>query len=50
MFGDGVFSWFKSSKEEAAPERTWNANTMTTVQPSSPAAPTTERVVSEQPV
>ncbi|GAD97513.1 conserved hypothetical protein [Paecilomyces variotii No. 5] len=49
MFGDGAFSWFKSSKQETAPERTWNPNTMTAEQPTSPAAPTTERVVTEQP-
>lgn len=49
----GLFSWFKSSKEESAPQTqqpTWDPNTLTMQQPSSPAAPTTERVVTEQPV
>ncbi|KAL4889523.1 hypothetical protein BDV59DRAFT_205193 [Aspergillus ambiguus] len=48
----GIFTWFKSSKEESAPKTqqpTWDPNTLTMQQPSSPAAPTTERVVTEQP-
>ncbi|PYI34015.1 hypothetical protein BP00DRAFT_423593 [Aspergillus indologenus CBS 114.80] len=49
-----MFNLFKSTKEstpaEGAP--TWNPNTatmMTMQQPSSPQAPSTERVVTEQP-
>ncbi|PYH98469.1 hypothetical protein BO71DRAFT_316372, partial [Aspergillus ellipticus CBS 707.79] len=45
-----MFSWFKSSKQESATQQpTWDANTMTMQQPSSPEAPSTERVVTEQP-
>lgn len=50
MFGDSFFSWFKSSKQESAPEATWDPNTVTMAQPQSPAAPTTEGVVTGQPV
>lgn len=47
MFG---FSLFKSSKEEEAPkEPTWNPNTLTMEQPTSPAAPNQQQVVTEQP-
>ncbi|KAL2011279.1 hypothetical protein VTN00DRAFT_3997 [Thermoascus crustaceus] len=49
MFDNGIFGWFKSSKEERAPERTWDPKTMTMEQPTSPPAPSTERVVTEQP-
>lgn len=47
-----VFNWFKSSKEEssATQQPSWDANTMTMQQPSSPEAPSTERVVTQQPV
>ncbi|KAJ5672172.1 hypothetical protein N7507_001299 [Penicillium longicatenatum] len=50
MFGNGLFNWFSSSKQEAAPA-TWDANTATVQnqQPTSPDAPSTERIVSEQP-
>ncbi|KAI9924945.1 hypothetical protein MW887_006352 [Aspergillus wentii] len=44
MFGN----WFKSSKEEPT-EATFNPNTLTMEQPSSPAAPTNQQIVSEQP-
>ncbi|BCS01813.1 uncharacterized protein AKAW2_60077S [Aspergillus luchuensis] len=46
-----VFNWFKSSKEEssATQQPSWDANTMTMQQPSSPEAPSTERVVTQQP-
>ncbi|BCR93469.1 uncharacterized protein AKAW2_10515A [Aspergillus luchuensis] len=50
MFGDSIFSWFKSSKQESAPEATWDPNTVTMTQPQSPAGPTTEGVVTGQPV
>lgn len=51
MFGNGLFNWFSSSKQESAPA-TWDATTATVQnqQPTSPDAPSTERVVSEQPV
>lgn len=51
MFGNGLFNWFSSSKQESAPT-TWDATTATVQnqQPTSPDAPSTERVVSEQPV
>ncbi|KAE8144585.1 hypothetical protein BDV25DRAFT_166507 [Aspergillus avenaceus] len=45
MFG---LSWFKSSKEEQAPEPTWNPNPLTMEQPTSPEAPN-QQVVTEQP-
>lgn len=47
------FNFFKSSpaaEAECAQENTWNGNTVAMQQPSSPAAPSTENVVSEQPV
>ncbi|PYH66743.1 uncharacterized protein BO88DRAFT_85913 [Aspergillus vadensis CBS 113365] len=46
-----VFNWFKSSKEESTSTQqpSWDANTMTMQQPSSPEAPSTERVVTQQP-
>jgi hypothetical protein len=48
MFGS---SWFKSSKEEETPkDATWNPNTLTMEQPTSPAAPNQSQVVTEQPV
>lgn len=44
------FSLFKSSKEET-PAATWNPNTLTMEQPSSPEAPhQQQQVVTEQPV
>ncbi|KAJ5481189.1 hypothetical protein N7475_000001 [Penicillium sp. IBT 31633x] len=43
------FSWFKSSKEEDIPQSTWNPNTLTMEQPSSPAAPNQEEVVTKPP-
>lgn len=44
------FSLFKSSKEET-PAATWNPNTLTMEQPSSPEAPhAQQQVVTEQPV
>ncbi|KAJ5611052.1 hypothetical protein N7510_007771 [Penicillium lagena] len=48
MFG---FNLFSSSKKDSAPEATWDANTATVQnqQPTSPDAPSTERVVTEQP-
>ncbi|OOO07119.1 hypothetical protein OAory_01093220 [Aspergillus oryzae] len=47
MFG---FSWFKSSKEEETSQQpTWNPNTLTMEQPTSPAAPNQQQVVTEQP-
>ncbi|GKZ32383.1 hypothetical protein AbraIFM66951_006399 [Aspergillus brasiliensis] len=49
MFGESIFSWFKSSKQESAPEATWDPNTVTMTQPQSPAGPTTEGVVTGQP-
>ncbi|CAL5873274.1 uncharacterized protein PFLUO_LOCUS7543 [Penicillium psychrofluorescens] len=47
MFGFNLFS----SKKESAPEATWDANTATVQnqQPTSPEAPSTERVITEQP-
>ncbi|KAJ5811550.1 hypothetical protein N7474_007851 [Penicillium riverlandense] len=48
MFG---FNLFSSPKKDSAPEATWDANTATVQnqQPTSPEAPSTERVVTEQP-
>ncbi|KAB8239230.1 uncharacterized protein BDW43DRAFT_306112 [Aspergillus alliaceus] len=47
----GLFDFFKSSKQEPprTQEPTWDPNTLSMQQPLSPAAPTAERVVSEQP-
>ncbi|KAE8148867.1 hypothetical protein BDV25DRAFT_141356 [Aspergillus avenaceus] len=44
----GFFSWF-TSKGEETPQNTWDADTLTMTRPVSPAAPSTEAVVSEQP-
>jgi hypothetical protein len=45
------FNFFKSAPAEAqTQENSWNANTVAMQQPSSPAAPSTNQVVSEQPV
>lgn len=42
------FSWFKSNKEQ---EASWNPNTLTMEQPSSPPAPVAQdQIVTEQPV
>lgn len=51
MFGNGLFNWFSSSKQESN-GATWDATTATVQnqQPTSPEAPSTERVVTEQPV
>ena len=50
MSTNGLFSWF-SSKESTAPEATWDATTATVQnQPTSPQAPSTDRVVTEQSV
>ncbi|KAJ5947227.1 hypothetical protein N7466_000242 [Penicillium verhagenii] len=52
MSFNGFFSWFSSSKQESS-RATWPVNTaavqMQNQQPTSPNAPSTERVVSEQP-
>ncbi|KAA8648183.1 hypothetical protein EYZ11_000568 [Aspergillus tanneri] len=45
----GLFDFLKSSKQENTQDATWDANTLTMQQPSRPAAPTAERVVTEQP-
>lgn len=47
------FSWFNSSKEEQNTSSTWNPNTLTMEQPSSPSAPVAQQnqgVITEQPV
>lgn len=45
------FNFFKSSTEaETANENGWNSNTVAMQQPTSPAAPSANQVVSEQPV
>ncbi|PKX99485.1 uncharacterized protein P174DRAFT_437946 [Aspergillus novofumigatus IBT 16806] len=47
----GLFDFFKSSKDSAPAQQhpTWDPNTLTMQQPASPEAPSTERVVTEQP-
>ncbi|KAJ5980830.1 hypothetical protein N7481_008128 [Penicillium waksmanii] len=45
---DNISNWF-SSKQEPSQEDTWNAMTVHTHQPTSPDAPSTDRVVTEQP-
>ncbi|KAL1965762.1 hypothetical protein VTN77DRAFT_5262 [Rasamsonia byssochlamydoides] len=48
MFENGIFGFFKSSsKEESAPQQTWNPNTMTMEQPTNYAG--NQEVVTEQP-
>ncbi|PWY88171.1 hypothetical protein BO70DRAFT_359652 [Aspergillus heteromorphus CBS 117.55] len=47
---DNVMSWFRSSAQEEVPEMTWDATTLTMVQPQSPAdTMTTNEVVTDQP-
>lgn len=50
MFTNGLLSWF--SKESPAPEAVWDASTATvqTQQPTSPKAPSTDQIITEQPV
>ncbi|KAJ5635137.1 uncharacterized protein N7484_008450 [Penicillium longicatenatum] len=45
------FNFFKSSpaESECSQENSWNGNTVAMQQPASPAAPSTENVVSQQP-
>lgn len=50
MFGSNSFSWFKSSSRDSSQYPTWDANSVTMQQPSSPFPPTTQNVVTEQPV
>ncbi|KAH8429478.1 uncharacterized protein LDX57_007140 [Aspergillus melleus] len=49
----GLFNLFKSSstqqQEQQPQQTTWDPNTLTMQQPSCPAAPSTEGVVTEQP-
>ncbi|CAG8925320.1 unnamed protein product [Penicillium salamii] len=49
MFTNGLLSWF--SKESPAPEAVWDASTATVQnqQPTSPKAPSTDQVITEQP-
>jgi hypothetical protein len=51
MFGN-VLNWFSSSKQEPTNGSTWDTTTASVQnqQPTSPEAPSTERVVAEQPV
>jgi hypothetical protein len=51
MFGN-VLNWFSSSKQEPTNGATWDATTTSVQnqQPTSPEAPSTERVAAEQPV
>ncbi|KAE8361149.1 hypothetical protein BDV27DRAFT_160989 [Aspergillus caelatus] len=52
MFGQGLFSWFGTSKTVGSEENgqhTWDPKTLTMTQPQSPAAPTTDNVVTNQP-
>lgn len=48
MFNFTPTTWFKSSQDPS--HATWDANTVTMDQPTSPSAPTTDTVVTEQPV
>ncbi|CEJ58212.1 hypothetical protein PMG11_06878 [Penicillium brasilianum] len=50
MLGNGLFNWF-SFKQEPTNGASWDATTASVQnhQPTSPEAPSTERVVTEQP-
>lgn len=50
MFNFNLFKSSPAAEAECAHENSWNGNTVAMQQPSSPAAPSTENVVSEQPV
>ncbi|KKK23304.1 hypothetical protein AOCH_007209 [Aspergillus ochraceoroseus] len=48
-----MFNLFKSTTTEPSPrsqDHTWNPQTITMTPPSSPSAPSTEQVVTDQPV
>ncbi|GAB1201037.1 hypothetical protein APSETT444_010424 [Aspergillus pseudonomiae] len=52
MLDQGLFSWFGRSNAQSSEENvqpTWDPKTLTMAQPSSPAAPTTDKVVTNQP-
>ncbi|KAB8257389.1 hypothetical protein BDV32DRAFT_152398 [Aspergillus pseudonomiae] len=52
MLGQGLFSWFGTSNAQSSEENvqpTWDPKTLTMAQPFSPAAPTTDKVVTNQP-
>ncbi|PYH89368.1 hypothetical protein BO71DRAFT_403124 [Aspergillus ellipticus CBS 707.79] len=47
---DSLLSFFRPSAQDEVPEMTWDANTLTMIQPQSPAGPTTDEVVTDQPM
>lgn len=47
---DAVMSWFRPSGQEEVQEVTWDPVTLTMNQPQSPAAPTMDEIVTDQPV
>ncbi|KAE8132863.1 hypothetical protein BDV38DRAFT_287338 [Aspergillus pseudotamarii] len=52
MFGQGLFSWFGTSRTVSSEENvqpSWDPKTLTMTQPQSPTAPTTDHVVTYQP-
>ncbi|XRM40563.1 hypothetical protein ABZX51_003876 [Aspergillus tubingensis] len=46
---DAVMSWFRPSGQEEVQEVTWDPVTLTMNQPQSPAAPTMDEIVTDQP-
>ncbi|PWY75234.1 hypothetical protein BO94DRAFT_474076 [Aspergillus sclerotioniger CBS 115572] len=47
---DNVLSWFRPSAQEQVQELSWDPLTLTMKQPQSPPAPTTDNIVTDQPV
>lgn len=50
MMFEGVLSWFRPAEAEVVQETSWDPVTLTMVQPKSPVAPTTDEIVTDQPV
>ncbi|RAK98518.1 uncharacterized protein BO80DRAFT_447397 [Aspergillus ibericus CBS 121593] len=46
---DNVLSWFRPSAQEQVQEMSWDPLTLTMNQPQSPAAPTMDNIVTDQP-
>ncbi|RAL12400.1 uncharacterized protein BO97DRAFT_424488 [Aspergillus homomorphus CBS 101889] len=50
MMFDGVLSWFRASDAEVVQETSWDPVTLTMIQPRSPVAPTTDEIITDQPI
>ncbi|PYI18683.1 hypothetical protein BO86DRAFT_394633 [Aspergillus japonicus CBS 114.51] len=50
MMFEGVLSWFRPAEAEVVQETSWDPVTLTMIQPKSPVAPTTDEIVTDQPI